>query len=192
MLFRKDDKPVKNISIDAESFDNSIFSYSVSAGLLWASNKRGLLLDGKPNSWSPESLQQLHLNDFPLVEDFRIEFNSIFRPEEQVGPREYVSVDFLSREHGILIRTMFLETYVISNASIPTGTLEKPHIDADEGYFLVIFQHEKFVYFLCTSDIDRNLYEIWFKVPVETYAVAWLHIKQWYEVRRKGEIRFGP
>ena len=191
MLFKKSDKSLKAISIDQELIENSIFAYSIHRGLLWAENKKELLLDGKANSWSPESLRQLHLNEFPLIEDFRIELNATFFPEGEFGPSERTFVDFVSLQHGILLRTLFLETFVSSRSSIPTGTLEKPHVDGDEGYFLIIFQHEKLVYFLRGNwDENANLYHTWFKVPAETYAEAWLHIKQWYEVRTKKGVEF--
>ena len=193
MLFKENDPPKKIWELDEKLLEQSPFTYEVYAGTLRAKNKKELLLEGDKASWSPDSLQQLDLTTFPLVDDFCIELHSVFHSRSSLADpsTENTLIDFTSAQHGILVRTAFLDLMASSETSIAIGPQDNPYMDCDQGYLLVVFVHENFVYILSgNDDANLNLYTTWFKVPAETYAEAWIDIKKWYQWKMNNKPRF--
>ncbi len=123
---------------------------------------------------NPRDMKQLPLDQFPLIEDFQVILEEVRTTQEQKSSLGY-HVCLSSPSRGYIAtfpwwdhveKEMRRDTF-----SIPLGDLKKPFDDQDQGWRIVIAEHEGYVYVL--QGIGREWYDRWFKVSTPLYVSKW-------------------
>jgi hypothetical protein len=150
-------------------------------------------LNDRPSIWSndyplwftsyvnPFQVEGLELDYFPLVEDFEIRLEEMI---DETGHSAFYQVWFFSQTLGYLALfwTLSMEIYLakneVDNISIPLGSLDTPYQNCDQGWELIIGEHNDFVYIM--EGNFNYYYDRWFKVLKAKYFEQWqLAIKIW-------------
>lgn len=63
---------------------------------------------------------------------------------------------------------------------VPLGSIDDPYDDRDEGWRIVIFEHEGFVYVFEDDRPNGTLFPRRFRVPRDAYIVAWAGLMDTY------------
>ena len=113
-------------------------------------------------------LQQLDLSAFPVATDFVIELAA-----DGGGS----SVRFV--EHGLNVIIEFpwwedakSEVAEWSLADIPSGSIDSPYWDMDQGWHVAIWRAGDLVYIAQGGEIEGE-YDRWFSVPGSVYRAEW-------------------
>ena len=138
-------------------------------------NKKNFLNDQPlhlPN-YGYEELSRLDLTAFPLIEDFAIKLKKtgIF------GTHLY----FYSEHWGQLAAFPWWDNVEkdlpkYTSRDIPNGGLEGPYDDLEQGWQILIFEDETFVYILQGDDPMCTEFEKWLKVNREKYYSEWMRV----------------
>lgn len=133
---------------------------------------------------------ELDLDSFPLISDFKVDINKF---------RESGLIYYYSENNGLLTYLLW-SSHIGDNLNnmtvekIPCGTMSKPFWDVDQGYSIVIFENNEYVYIM--NGQDRSMEEgidldsgyelffskfpIWFKVAKKEYINEWVKILSKY------------
>ncbi|GCE26419.1 hypothetical protein KDA_19030 [Dictyobacter alpinus] len=120
------------------------------------------------------------LTDFPLIEDFDIVLMRLKITNIRDDPFSHYDLRFFSPSRGYLANTLYSpvkSTYSISFDGA-FGTLQLPYYDFDQGYKLLVFEDDLFVYVLQGGDWGNDEYHTWFKVDKPRYYERWKNIVQ--------------
>ncbi|WP_042374702.1 hypothetical protein [Streptacidiphilus neutrinimicus] len=114
------------------------------------------------------ALQQLDLSAFPAAADFEIELTS-----SDGGS----SIRFADHGLNVIIEFPWWEDVASeiaqwSLADIPSGSIDSPYWDMDQGWHVAIWQAGDLVYIAQGGEIEGE-YERWFAVPNSIYRAEW-------------------
>lgn len=106
----------------------------------------------------------------PLVRSFAVELREL----EDLGK----IVHFVSPEGGELAWFPAWEHAErdlphMNAVDVPLGTLEDPYDDRDEGWRIVIFEHEGFVYVFEDDRPDGTRFPRRYRMPRDQYLMGW-------------------
>ena len=120
-----------------------------------------------------ECLNKLDLLAFPLVEDFIIKL-------EQTGTFG-IHLYFYSDQLGRLASFPWwdnvekdLSSYTSSD--IPVGDFDEPYSDLEQGWQIIIFEDENFVYIMEGQEPCCTEFPIWFRVTRDRYYNEWMRL----------------
>ncbi len=127
----------------------------------------------KPNNadCGPPALEDLRLTEFLEIEDFEVVL------EEMIGTDMGYHVRFYSKTMGFLAGFPWCDhaeqLLATSDFSLPLGSAANPFYDCEQGWEIVIFPYENFVYIM-EGDFDgHGDYYAWFKVSEHKYRSGW-------------------
>jgi hypothetical protein len=130
-----------------------------------------------PNDTHPKTLvldEAVTLANLP-PEVFRVvrDFGIHLRDTGQSG----VHISFASSSEGEIARFPWwdhadADLREMSDDDVPTGTVERPFDDVEQGWRILIWERQGHV-FVMEGGGDRRRYRRWFAVPRETYFSAW-------------------
>ncbi|WP_163940399.1 hypothetical protein [Paenibacillus sp. SYP-B3998] len=114
------------------------------------------------------------INQFPYIGDFEIIL--VDNEYHKIGNH----IKFYSHKNGILADFPWwdhadkdIKNY--NRNDIPNGILNAPFDDFEEGWQIVIFEKESFVYVLIGSNPSfSRVFHTWFKVDKHEYERAWV------------------
>ncbi|MDB4979129.1 MAG: hypothetical protein JWM56_1315 [Candidatus Peribacteria bacterium] len=127
-------------------------------------------------SWNyARGLVSMDLEPFPLVDDFEIRLHET----ENFG----MHVAFSSSALGIISTfpwwdNVEMDIPAMTQETFPCGTLEKPYDDMEEGWQILIFAVEGFVYVLQGAEPGCTTFHTWYKVEKNRYFQAWEKVKE--------------
>ena len=125
-------------------------------------------MEQKPLKAEMESLKEVNLKEFPVVEDFVVVLSdhvTEIRLEYQ-APSVEISVSFPWWNHSVdEMRTWGPEEF-------PCGSLNEPFWDRDQGWNLLIWLVEDRI-FIAEGDGEADVYQRWFAVSAELYRSEW-------------------
>lgn len=108
------------------------------------------------------------LDSFPCVGDFAVTLSdSGDRHIEFTSAKRGRLASFPAWEHADRDLRHF------TAADVPLGSMNDPFEDADEGWRIAIFEHQKFVYVLEADDPNAEDFPHYFRVPRDRYLAAW-------------------
>lgn len=123
---------------------------------------------------------QLPLREFPLIEDFEVILWTTLSNHSPNESQLLYQVYFFSQSRGLLARLRHwdytLQELCRANFTIPHGDFTTPYFDFDQGWALLIAEHDEFVYILTGSFEDllaEKGYRTWFKVEKSRYFRQW-------------------
>jgi hypothetical protein len=134
---------------------------------LWFTSNDYFLRSGK--SFNPFQVQNFDLDYFPLVADFEIRI-------------EHCQIWFFSQSLGYLTEIKqwsiceFCHRGEADDLLIPVGSLSAPYEECDQGWELIIGEHNDFVYIMqgdFTRHNDEKWFPVWFKVAKAKYFEQW-------------------
>lgn len=126
---------------------------------------------------NPPDMRHLPLHLFPLIEDFQV----ILEEMRDDGGRALSGyhIHFMSPSHGYIASFPWWDhaehELQREDFSIPLGDFAVPFSDVEQGWEIVIAEHDRHVYVL-EGQFDQstiNGYHIWFKVPKSLYLSEW-------------------
>lgn len=114
------------------------------------------------------ALRRLDLSAFPAATDFVIEL---------VAGGGGSSVQFVERGLNVTIEFPWWEDVKSeiagwSLADIPSGSIDSPYWDMDQGWHVAIWQADDLVYVAQGGETEGE-YERWFSVPSSIYRAEW-------------------
>lgn len=122
---------------------------------------------------NPLAIKQLPLDQFPLIENFQVLLEKMTNSQEQSIFGYHVT--FYSPYRGYIARFPWWDNAEKDlrreDFSIPLGSFKKPFVDLEQGWKIVIAEHEGYIYVL--QGIGRQWYDAWFKVSRHLYASKW-------------------
>ena len=131
---------------------------------------------GIKNVFLDPLLFPLHL--FPLIEDFEFLLERVINKYEDGEETDSdVSLWMFSPSRGYLAH--FLEHSLRdvrhSNFRLPHGSFENPYYNLDQGWHIMLFEDDTYVYILTGNWERRNMgsFETWFKVEKHLYYRQW-------------------
>jgi hypothetical protein len=118
-------------------------------------------------------LESLNLTDFPLATDFSIKMSEAF----DFGKHLW----FQSETYGSLTTFPWWDKVNIDMQKQPDdfnllGTFENPHDDLEQGWQILIFEKDNFVYIMQGDEPRTKEFSIWYKVTKEKYLEEWRKI----------------
>jgi hypothetical protein len=174
----------------------------------WFNDKPLICKDYQPGN-PPKNMKGLPLKSFPLIHDFQIVLESVI-DETGISTFGY-HVMFFSPTLGYIASFPWWdnanhdlakdEFWVASKRNrtdlrcsyrsfdpakpicVPLGTFDKPYIGLEQGWEIVIAQHDQYVYVL-EGVFDKRIlkgYHSWFKVSLNQYLEKWQAIKKLIE-----------
>jgi hypothetical protein len=123
---------------------------------------------------NPPAMKKLPLQQFPLIENFQVILEEMRKTQEQKSLLGY-HVCFSSPSRGYIANFPWWDHVEKEmrrdDFSIPLGDFKKPFLDLEQGWEIVIAEHEGYVYVL--QGIGRQWYDTWFKVSTPLYLSTW-------------------
>ena len=123
---------------------------------------------------------QFPVERFPLIEDFEVILWTGLSNWDKDESQLVYEVSFFSPSRGFLaaLRSWDYTPKELSQDSfeIPIGDFQMPYYDFDQGWAILIAEHDAFIYILQGSFeevFDKKGYYTWFKVEKERYYSQW-------------------
>lgn len=170
------------------------------------SNETPLRCKGYEPGNAPKNMKALPLEDFPLIKDFEIVLEAMIDetgyppfgyhvmffspslgyiasfPWWDNATRDLAKDEFwvLGEHNGSDWRYDHPEFHPDRPISIPLGSFDDPYTALEQGWEIVIAQHDMYVYVLEGGMDKRRLkgYHSWFKVSLDRYLEQWQAIKE--------------
>jgi len=110
------------------------------------------------------------LDTIPVIDDFAVEL----RDSGETGHH----IEFISARRGPLAGFPAWDHAErdlrhFDATDVPIGMIERPYDDADEGWRINIFAHQRYVYVLEGRSPRAEDFPVFFRVPLERYLQAW-------------------
>ena len=110
------------------------------------------------------------MHRFPLIDDFAVALAD--------GGKEGKLVEFVSARGGRLAGFPAWEHAErdlrhFDATDVPIGSIEDPFEDADDGWRIVVFEHQGHVYVLEGDSPIEDRFGVYFRVPRDRYLQAW-------------------
>lgn len=118
------------------------------------------------------NLQTLNLHDFPLVDDLYAEIRDF-------GSTLGGHLFFLSKRLGELTSFPWWDNLTPQNLSLdpPLGSFLEPFNDCEQGWQILIFEHDEFVYIMQGNDPGVEEFHTYFKITKGDYLSAWERLR---------------
>jgi hypothetical protein len=161
------------------------FVFHVLGGLTYSEKERPrfwqnevpLLCDDYNGGNAPD-MKQLPLHEFLLIEDFQVILEEV-RPAKKKRSTLGYHIRFFSPSRGYIANFPWWDDVekgmLRDDFSIPLGDFMTPFSDLEQGWEIVIAEHDGYVYVL-QGQFDQSPikgYTIWFKVPKSLYLSKW-------------------
>jgi hypothetical protein len=118
-----------------------------------------------------EDIAAIVAGTFPVIGDFEVRL----RDAERFG----MHLDFASTSRGRLAGFPWwdhadADLREMSGDGVPIGTIDRPFSDVEQGWQILIWEHDGHVLVMEGDDESVLRYQAWFTVPKELYLSAWL------------------
>lgn len=120
--------------------------------------------------------EHMALDTFPLIEDFEIVLERMHIIYEKVETISDAFVWLYSPSRGYLTHMLLHNSQkdlCKPDFTIPHGDFQHPHDDIDQGYDILLFEDELFVYIITGNWEIKDSDDTWFKVEKHRYYQEW-------------------
>ncbi|MFJ7886540.1 hypothetical protein ACIQYL_00440 [Lysinibacillus xylanilyticus] len=129
------------------------------------------------------NLKDLHLEKFPVVNDFEVLINN----KDYKRRGKLISLYSASRNEQLTtfpcwhFAEAFLKDW--SSSTIPTGTIEDPFYDIRKGWQIFIFEYKGYIYILQGNEFKKKIKTIhtWYRTAKEGYFKEWNKLVKQYK-----------
>jgi len=138
----------------------------------WYKNDKPLRL--KENQCYSDSIKELDLSKFPIIDDFKILLTDHKR---KMG----IHIRYQSTSLGILSSFPWWDNVDkdlvgMTIDRVPLGSINQPYDDLEQGWQLVIWEKKDYVYIIEGSEPCCWEFDCWYRVDKRTYISEWERI----------------
>ncbi|WP_405018572.1 hypothetical protein OHV05_17795 [Kitasatospora sp. NBC_00070] len=109
-------------------------------------------------------IEGFDLEGFPEAGNFEVE---LFDDPEVDG----LSLRFVDRLLNVTVAFPWWDRMEAwSEADVPTGTISEPFADLEQGWRILIWEHQGFVFVM---EGDDDVFHTWIRIPVAVWSAAW-------------------